>query len=116
MRDGDVCDGQGRVLAAAYRTENAWERARGLLGRPPLGPSRGLWIAPCGSVHTFGMGYPLDVVFLNRAGTVLKIAAAVRPLRMAYASGASTALEFAAGQAAALGLRTGMQLTWHARN
>ncbi len=49
------------------------QRLRGLLGRPArwLGTRGVLAIAPCDSIHTWGMAYPIDVAFLDSRGRVL---------------------------------------------
>lgn len=88
------------------------ERMRGLLGRPPLAADQGLLIAPCSSVHTIGMHYPIDLVFLNRQWRILRIIPALNPLRLAWVFGAGMVLELAAGAAAALGLAPGQELSW----
>ena len=61
---------------------SSWRRLRGLLGRPALTPGRGLLIYPCQGVHTLGMGYPIDVVHLDRDGVVRKVLHAIRPWRI----------------------------------
>jgi uncharacterized protein len=83
---------------------------RGLLGRDGLAQGEGLLIKPCGSVHTFFMRFPLDVVFLDRELSVVAVRPEVRPWRTAGARGAKIALELAAGEAARLGIAAGMQL------
>jgi uncharacterized membrane protein (UPF0127 family) len=113
LRQGTVLDEAGRiVLERGRRTTNAWERARGQLGRPLLAPGEGLWIDHCGSVHTFGMRSALDVVFMGSTGSILKVATTLRPFRFAGAWGARTALELGAGEAVRLDLKRGMCLTW----
>ena len=78
-----------------------WRRLRGLLGRPALAPGQGLLIRPCRGVHTCFMGYPIDVLFLDRSGTVVALYARLRPWRMtAVIGGAYATLELAAGRAA----------------
>jgi len=104
--------GRGRVLARVWRASSAWERLRGLLGRAPLAPDEALLIEPCSSVHTFGMGYPIDLAFLDRDGRVLRVVERVKPLRVAARPGARQTLEMAAGAAQALGLRAGDRLEW----
>ena len=54
-------------------------RGRGLMGREQLGPGSGLLIDPCSSIHTFFMRFPIDVVFIDRAGRVVGLRAAMRP-------------------------------------
>ena len=59
-------------------------RLVGLLGKTArwAQPGRGLWIVPCRGVHTLGMMFPLDLVFLNREKQVIHIAEYVRPFRI----------------------------------
>jgi uncharacterized membrane protein (UPF0127 family) len=85
-------------------------RMRGLLARPPLREGEGMLIRPCNMVHTVGMGYPIDVVFLRRDGTVLKVAPAVPPLRMRGHWRAHCVLELAAGEAHRCAIVPGMTL------
>lgn len=47
------------------------DRIRGLLGTRELPKGAGLWIQPCRSIHSFGMRYEFDAVFLDRAGRVI---------------------------------------------
>ena len=83
---------------------------RGLLGRDGLGQGEGLLIKPCGSVHTFFMRFPIDVVFLDRELSVLAVRPEVRPWRTAGTRGAKVVLELAAAEAARLGIEPGMRL------
>jgi len=66
----------------AERAATLPERLRGLLGRRSLGPRAALLIERCGAVHTLGMRFPLDLVFLDRHGRVTRTAANVRPGRL----------------------------------
>jgi uncharacterized membrane protein (UPF0127 family) len=85
-------------------------RAIGLLATRRLDDPCGLWIKPCSSIHTFWMRYPIDVVFLDKSGVVVRVAPAIVPWRLAACRRAHTTLELRAGLAAALGLRAGMEL------
>jgi uncharacterized protein len=87
-----------------WRAETMRERMRGLLGRAPLAPDEAMLLRPCRLVHTFGMKYPIDVVFLDRAGVVRRIFNAVPRARVCGFFGAWQTLELAAGSALALGL------------
>lgn len=84
-----------------------WQRAVGLLATPALHRGQGLWIAPCGSVHTVGMRYPIDVVFVDASGTVRKLVRRLRPFRGAWCWGAHATLELRAGAIDELGLVRG---------
>ena len=85
-------------------------RMRGLLGRDGLEPGAGMLIEREPSVHTAFMRFPIDVVFLGKANTIVKVVHDMRPWRMAGARRAHAALELPAGVAAAVGLEPGMVL------
>jgi uncharacterized protein len=82
-------------------------RMKGLLGRRALSREEGLLLQPAGSVHTWFMRFPIDVVFLDRELRVLRVVEALRPWRVAAARGAKAVLELPAGAAARARLREG---------
>lgn len=84
-------------------------RLGGLLARRPLRDHEALYLAPCSSVHTFFMRYPIDVAFLDRKGRVLKVVT-LAPWRVGACLGAHAALELRAGQAARRGVVVGKWL------
>ena len=101
----------GRVLVS--RLEAAFDsatRKKGLLGRDRLAPGTGLVIAPCGGIHTCFMRFPIDVVFVARDGSVVKVRAAVQPWRLALAVTAFCAIELPSQAAAAAATRAGDRL------
>ncbi|MGA2414438.1 MAG: DUF192 domain-containing protein [Candidatus Sulfotelmatobacter sp.] len=63
--------------------QSHWTRLRGLLGAKPgdFGNGRGLWIRPCRGVHTLAMRFPIDVVYLDRAGRVVHLEHNLQPWR-----------------------------------
>jgi uncharacterized membrane protein (UPF0127 family) len=86
-------------------------RFLGLMGRRALPDGEALLLVPGGSVHTFFMRFPLDVVYLDRDGTPLRVTPHVRPWRLSRAPrGARFVLELTAGQAAVSGLEEGARL------
>jgi len=91
-------------------TENFKERNRGLLALNVLEQGEGLLITPCRSVHTFGMGYALDLVYLNKSLEIVKIIKNILPNRMSIACFAHSTLELKSGEAQRLGLKLGMKL------
>ena len=60
-----------QVLAALEIARTPRRRRRGLLGRD--GIEGALLLRPGRSVHTFGMRFPIDVVFCDRSLTVVKV-------------------------------------------
>jgi uncharacterized protein len=74
-----------------------WARLRGLAlrRRPPEG--RALLIPRCRSVHTFGMRFALDLVWLDSRGRVLGVDERVPPGRLRWHRKAAAVVEVAAG-------------------
>jgi uncharacterized protein len=62
-----------------------WTRLRGLLGRDSddFRNGSGLWIVPCHGVHTLGMGFPIDVIYLDREMNVIHVQPDLQPWRFA---------------------------------
>lgn len=80
-----------------HKTEGWWQRAVGLLATSQLDDPRGLWISPCRSIHTVGMRYAIDVVFIDERGRVKKLVRGLQPWRATACSGARSTLELRAG-------------------
>src|SRR6267154_4357910 len=72
-------------------------RRKGLLGRSGLSAGEGLWIVPCESVHTFGMKFPIDLVYLDRNKKVKKVRSGVPPWRLSACLSAHSVIELATG-------------------
>jgi len=104
------------LIPNGLRTSNMWDRMRGLLGRRQLDDDQGLWISPCPSVHTIGMRYPIDVVFLDRQGIVKKIKHHLKPMKFSSCIDAFAVLELSEGMAKKLQITAGMELLWETHN
>ena len=88
-------------------------RLRGLLTRPRMGQEEGLLLLNCGSVHTAGMGYAIDVAFLDAGGRVVRSIGDLEPWRVGLGgAGAVHALELPAGRLRATGTGPGIRLSW----
>lgn len=75
-----------RIVATRIdRLRGFFQRAVGLLARSSLRPDEGAWIAPCNAIHTLGMRVPIDVIFVDARGRVLRLEPEVRPNRLALA-------------------------------
>lgn len=103
---------RGTVLAErAAVAETPASRRRGLLGTDSLAAGSGLLIVPCRQVHTFGMGYPIDVVFVDEAWNVKRVVHGMKPGRLgALVMRARAVLELPAGKAAETGTLVGDML------
>lgn len=107
-------DSEEIIIDTVYRAESSLERMKGLLGRSELLGTEGFWIEPCNSVHTLFMRYPIDVLFLDRNGVVIKIMHELMPWKFSGALHARVALELREGSALRLGLKAGERLVWQA--
>jgi uncharacterized protein len=91
--------------------ETMFTRLRGLLGRKGLAEGEGLLLRPASSIHTAFMRFAIDAVFIDRENRIVKVAAELRPWRMAACPGSRAVLELPAGEAARRGMRPGVSLT-----
>ncbi len=66
----------------AQIADSSKTRKIGLLKHERLEPGDGLWITPCEGVHTVGMKFPIDVLYLDKQRKVVKIRAAMPRWRM----------------------------------
>jgi len=65
-------------------------------------PAGGLLIPHCRSVHTFGMRFALDLVWLGPGGRVVRVDLEVPPRRVRWCRAAIEVLELGAGRAHAI--------------
>lgn len=68
-------------------------RLLGLAGLSREQAGSGLLLPRCASVHTFGMRFELDLVFLDREGRPLAAFFGVPPRRLAWSRAAAAVLE-----------------------
>ena len=93
-----------------YCARSFLSRTLGLLFARPLQTGEALWLEPCGSVHTLGMNYAIDVVFLDRERRIVDQVESLPPSRLAGRRLARSVLELPARAARGLGLERGMEL------
>ena len=86
-------------------------RCIGLLNCDRLDDADGLLLAPCTAVHTCGMSFAIDVLFLDGDLRILRLVPALKPWRAAQGPrGTRRVLELAAGGVARRGWQAGQQL------
>jgi len=73
------------LATALAVADGHWTRLRGLLGlsADDFRNGSGLWIVPCHGVHTLGMGFPIDVIYLDEGLKVVHVEQNLRPWRLA---------------------------------
>jgi uncharacterized membrane protein (UPF0127 family) len=70
-------------LATKVRKADSFvTRLVGLLKRKNLGPEEALWLMPSKGIHTIGMKFPIDVVFLSKDNIVLGVVSGMVPFRV----------------------------------
>lgn len=102
----------GAVVADRVEIASTWwRRLRGLLGRSAFRPGEALVLAPCSSIHTLGMRFPIDVVFVDSYWRIRCLAESVLPWRFGpICPGARYAIELPAGTIARCRLARGQLL------
>lgn len=108
LRTSPVRDASGAsICERCHVADTPLRRMRGLLGRRDLPAGEGVLLRPAGSIHTFFMRFPVDVVFLDRDGRVLRVVESLPPWRAAAVRGARAALELRAGESTRRGVVAG---------
>jgi uncharacterized membrane protein (UPF0127 family) len=64
------------------KADNFFTRLVGLLKRTHLGPEEALWLMPSKGIHTIGMKFPIDVVFLTKSNEVIGLISGMPPYRI----------------------------------
>lgn len=76
------------IATEAVVADGYFSRLVGLLGKTKRWAhfGAGLWIVPSRGVHTIGMLFPIDLLFLNKDKEVIHIEEHVRPFRVSKIS------------------------------
>jgi len=102
-----------QVIQNISKTTHFFERMCGLLTKPALTENEGLLIVPCSSVHTFGMRYAIDLVFIDKQMVIVKTVSSLKPWRMSASRTSKMVLELSANSIERLQLNIGQKLEWH---
>lgn len=87
--------------------EGAIERGRGLLFRRRPDAATAYLLPDCRAVHTIGLAYPIDVIFCDANGRILRIRSSLRPCRLARERRATQVWELAGGTTMQWGWQVG---------
>lgn len=100
---------RNKILADKGPVANRpWLRLRGLIGRASLEPGEGLLLLGTKGIHTIGMRFPIDVLFLNDEAQVIHMIHALKPLRVSpFIKASAMVLELPAGTLQETGTQVG---------
>lgn len=102
---------RNQVLADRCRFANTvFKRMVGLLNRRSLAAGEGLLLDRCYGIHTVGMRFAIDVLFLDKEYRVIRAVPALRPFRTCVVKHAVYVLELPAGALAETGTEAGDQI------
>src|SRR6266702_3581131 len=63
--------------------DTALTRLKGLIGRLKLATDDGLWVVPSRGIHTIGVTFPLDLIYLDADSRVIHIRESFPPFHIA---------------------------------
>ncbi|MDQ1911070.1 DUF192 domain-containing protein [Paenibacillus sp. GD4] len=107
----------GELLAGQVRMAHTFmQRLIGLMFTKTLEPGTGLHLQPCRQVHTFGMKYAIDVLYLNAEGRIIAMDQAMTPGKVGRLyPDAVSAVELPAGWLGQTQTRIGQAVRFEAR-
>ena len=104
------------ILVERGQLADSWfPRLIGLMGRRSFEAGDGLWLAGEKAIHSFGMLVPIDVLYLDARGLILRADAGMAPWRMGLlVRGVNDVLELPIGTIARTGTRCGDHISYEA--
>lgn len=104
------------VADKACEMRTPLQRMRGLLGRKGLAAQEALVFPRCNAIHTWGMRFCFDAIFVDGAGQVVSLREKVAPWRIVGPVGrARTVIEAACGTIRQAQIRLGDTLQFVAK-
>ena len=99
----------GKVITDnACRADNFFTRFKGLMFVKNIEDNYALHITPCNQIHMLNMRFALDVIYLDKDNTVVKVDENVQPGRICKTeSQAKSVIEMKAGAASEYGINQG---------
>jgi len=89
-----------------------FSRLIGLLSKTSLDSSEGMMFYRAPSIHTYGMKFPIDILFLDSTGKIHRIFHDVKPNRIVPYVRSWVTIELKAGQCVEKQLQPGDDLHW----
>lgn len=95
------------IIIDAVEAISFKQRALGLIGKHSMNDVDAICFPRCRAIHMMFMRFPIDALFIDREGIVVKIYTDLKPWRFAAAWNASQVLELPAGRASHYGVKRG---------
>jgi uncharacterized membrane protein (UPF0127 family) len=94
------------------KADTPFTRSRGLLGQKCINENEAMWIVPCKGVHTIGLRFAIDVIFLDKGNRVIYMIPHMKKNRISPVKPrAQSVLELSPGTIHATGTEIGDQLS-----
>ncbi len=99
-----------RISLSIELADSWWSRFKGLMLRKSLPEGQGLYLKKTNSIHMCFMRFPIDAIFFDTHGHVVKVAQNLSPWTgISISLKAKDCLEMKAGEAERLGIVVGMK-------
>ena len=112
MTSTQVYKNEAKVLNNLDIANNFISRLVGLLNRRSLDDGNGLLLVACNQVHSIGMRFNIDVIFLDSHRKVLKVVNDFPAFRVTGCKDAYYTMEVKSGEAEKMGVKKGDYLKW----
>jgi uncharacterized membrane protein (UPF0127 family) len=111
MRIAVVRKNNETVIDEVELADSFIRRFCGLMYRKTMAKNHGLLLNPCNQIHTFGMKFAIDALFLSKDYVIIKIEESIKPGKVCKTvNGAHFVLELCGGVAKEAGLSVGDKL------
>lgn len=101
------------IIDHVYVADTFFERLRGLTFKKKLSDNEGLLIAPCRQIHSYGMRFIFDAVFISNSGEILHIIENMNLCKVSpYIKNCSKVLEIKAGTVSRYKIETGNSISF----
>ena len=96
------------IASDVIRGDCFFKRLVGLSNKKEMKESEGCWLMPCNQIHTYGMSFPIDVLFLSKDGEILEMQLNFAPQKISKCvRNADSVLELCANRAEIKSLKIG---------
>lgn len=102
-----VCINGNLSYLRLVKADSYWCRLKGWMFKKTVSFDDALWIEPCNSIHTFFMNFPIDALFIDSQGYVIRCCPAIANRKLRAAWRASSVIELSVGTIATLGIVDG---------